>query len=132
MCATEALEGAPSTLGYPSPEVTLPNHPEQPVSPLGRHKDDVHAMGVMGLQFLNAEGNMPFGPTKGQWERLQCGASALLAVKFSVIVNHRAWVSHVELLCMICLVCRRTLEASRQLLLHVAVVSHGRARRSVT
>ena len=97
MCATEALEGAPRTLGYPSPEVTLPDHPQQPVSPLGRHKDDIHAVGVMGLQFLSAEGNMPFGPTKEQWEHLQHDPSALSAVRESVINNHRAWVSHTEL-----------------------------------
>lgn len=97
MFAAEALEGAPSTLGYPSPEVTLPGHPEQPVSPLGRHKDDVHTVGVMALQFLSAEGNMPFGPTKRQWKQLQHNAGALSAVRESVTVNHRAWVSHTEL-----------------------------------
>ena len=107
MCAVEALEGAPSTLGYSSPEATMPGHPEKPVAPLGRHKDDMHALGVMGLQFLSTEGNMPFGPTKEQWEQLQCNASALSVVRNSVIFNHRAWVSHVELFCITCAIARR-------------------------
>lgn len=90
----EAIEGAPTTLGYPSPEATAPGHPLRPSCPLGRHKDDVHAVGVMGLLFLTPQGHMPFGPSKGQWDQAQRDPSALQRVRESVISNHKAWVSH--------------------------------------
>lgn len=91
--AAEAI-GALATLGYPSPEATAPGHPKRPSCPLGRHKDDVHAVGVMGLLFLSPESRMPFGPSKGQWDRVQRDPTALQEVKKSVISNHKAWVSH--------------------------------------
>ncbi|KAL3137754.1 hypothetical protein ABBQ38_005017 [Trebouxia sp. C0009 RCD-2024] len=83
--------GALATLGYPSPEATAPGHPKRPSCPLGRHKDDVHAVGVMGLLFLSPESRMPFGPSKGQWDRVQRDPTALQEVKKSVISNHKAW-----------------------------------------
>ena len=90
----DAIEGAPTTLGYPSPEATAPGHPNRPSCPLGRHKDDVHAVGVMGLLFLSPEGKMPFGPSKGQWEQVLRDPTAFQEVKKSVVSSHKAWVSH--------------------------------------
>ncbi|KAL3150673.1 hypothetical protein ABBQ32_000469 [Trebouxia sp. C0010 RCD-2024] len=90
----EAVEGAPTTLGYLSPEATAPGHPKCPSCPLGRHKDDVHAVGVMGLLFLSVEGKMPFGPSKGQWERVQRDPTPLQEVRKSVISNHKAWAAY--------------------------------------
>ena len=58
LCAAEgaeATEGAPSALGYISAEATVRSHPRYPLSPMGRHKDDVHAVGVMGVLFLSTE-----------------------------------------------------------------------------
>ena len=86
------MEGAPATLGYSSPEVTALGHRQQPSRPLDLHKDDVWAVGVMGLLWLSKGQDMPFGPTKGQAQTLanpQCLAEA----RKGVIAQQQAWVS---------------------------------------
>ena len=91
---TGALEGAPNTLGYPSPEVTALGHGQQPSSPLDLdlHKDDVWAVGVMGLLWLSKKQNMPFGPTRQQAKRL-ASPQGLAEAKKSLLAQHDAWVS---------------------------------------
>ena len=91
------LEGAPNTLGYPSPEVTALGHSQQPSSPLDLHKDDVWAVGVMGLLWLSKRQNMPFGPTRQQAKRL-ASPQGLAEAKKSVLAQHDAWVSLSSLL----------------------------------
>ena len=88
----EAVEGAPSTLGYPSPEVTALEHSQQPLAPLDMHKDDVWAVGVMGLLWLSKGQDMPFGPTRHQAAML--GNRQLLAeARARVKARHLDWVS---------------------------------------
>ena len=87
-----ALEGAPNTLGYPSPEVTALGHSQQPSSPLDLHKDDLWAVGVMGLLWLSKRQTMPFGPTRQQAKRLAT-PHGLAEAKKSVLTQHDAWVS---------------------------------------
>ncbi len=98
----EGIEGCPTSLGFLSPEATAPGHPQCPSDPLGRHKNDVYAVGVMGLFFLSTKAEMPFGPTEEQMERVQRDPTALQEVKEKVMSNHKAWVSHVRMSCLIC------------------------------
>ncbi|KAL3155171.1 Cyclin-dependent kinase 6 [Trebouxia sp. C0010 RCD-2024] len=86
----EAVEGAPSTLGYPSPEVTALGHGQQPSVPLDLHKDDVWAVGVMGLLWLSKGQDMPFGPTRHQAERL-ASPEGLAETREGVMAQHSSW-----------------------------------------
>ena len=87
-----AVEGAPNTLGYPSPEVTALGHTQQPSAPLDMHKDDVWAVGVMGLLWLSKGQDLPFGPTRQQAKRLTTPQGLADAKKW-VLAQHGAWVS---------------------------------------
>ncbi|KAL3159335.1 serine threonine protein kinase [Trebouxia sp. C0010 RCD-2024] len=86
----EAVEGAPSTLGYPSPEVTALGHSHQPSAPLDLHKDDVWAVGVMGLLWLSKGQDMPFGPTRHQAERL-ASPQGMAETREGVMAQHSSW-----------------------------------------
>ncbi|KAL3151514.1 hypothetical protein ABBQ38_012513 [Trebouxia sp. C0009 RCD-2024] len=86
----EAVEGAPYTLGYPSPEVTAMGHSQQPSGPLDLHKGDVWAVGVMGLLWLSKGLEMPFGPTRHQAETL-ASPEGLAKARKGVIEQHDAW-----------------------------------------
>ena len=92
LSAAEAVEGAPSTLGYSSPEVTALRHSQQPSGPLDMHKDDVWAVGVMGLLWLSKGQDMPFGPTRHQAKML-ANPQFLAEAKERVRGRHLAWVS---------------------------------------
>ena len=87
-----AVEGAPNTLGYPSPEVTALGHTQQPSAPLYMHQDDVWAVAVMGLLWLSKGQDMPFGPTRQQAKRLT-NPQGLADAKKWVLAQHDAWVS---------------------------------------
>ena len=54
----------------------------------------------MGLLFLSAEGQLPFGPTNEQWGQVQQDDSVLEDARKFVISKLGAWVSDAELLCM--------------------------------
>ncbi|KAL3151550.1 hypothetical protein ABBQ38_012545 [Trebouxia sp. C0009 RCD-2024] len=86
----EAVEGAPSTLGYPSPEVTALGHSQQPSGPLDLHKDDVWAVGVMGLLWLSKGQDMAFGPTRHQAKTL-ASPQGLAEARERVTAQHRSW-----------------------------------------
>ena len=88
----EAVQGAPTTLGYPSPEVTALGHSQQPSGPLHLHKDDVWAVGVMGLLWLSKGQDMPFGPTRHQARRL-ASPEGLAEARKGLMAHHHAWVS---------------------------------------
>ena len=100
MPAADAIEGAPHTLGYGSPEALACTHNPTSALPFDPHKDDVHAVGVMGLLWLSGKGNMPFGPTKAQGLRMQAarspveGKTALEAATTHVQMMQQHWVGN--------------------------------------
>lgn len=53
------------------------------------HKDDVLAMGLMGLLFLSAESKMLFGPTTQERKQIQHNAGPLEDVTKIVLSNDR-------------------------------------------
>ena len=87
------IKGAPNTLGYTSPEVTSQGVPQlqQPAAHAHLHKDDVWAVGVMGLLWLSRSSDMPFGPSRMQagWRCPELQST----VRKAVMAKHAAWVS---------------------------------------
>ena len=65
---------------------------QQPSAPLDLCKDDIWAVGVMGLLWLSKGQDMPFGPTRDQASRLTSPHS-LAEAKEGVKARHLAWVS---------------------------------------
>ncbi len=65
----------------------------------------------MGLLWLSAKGDMPFGPTKAQGARLQT-PNGLEEAKSGVIKKHREWVSFA-----LCIGCSRSVTTALMLVM---------------
>ena len=73
------------------------------------HKDDVWAVGVMGLLWVSKGQDLPFGPTRQQATKLD-DKVALGKAQSRVAARHAAWVSNLNFSHLQCLACLPVLD----------------------